>query len=235
MKAISYSKVGVKKTEVDLPVAIFGVEANPDQIKIAYNRFYANIRTNNAKVLSRGEVSGGGRKPWKQKGTGRARFGSSRNPIWRHGGVAFGPTGNENYSKNMPKSMIRSSLKQALSLKVENIKVIESFWVSDYKTSKVVEMIDKVGAEGSILIAAAKLDSKFISSARNIPGIKLISVKQLNVAAVLDADAILIDSDGLKELELWLGSTKASSRKAKPSLSTAAKPAAKVKTSGDTK
>ena len=96
MKAISYSKVGVKKTEVDLPVAIFGVEANPDQLKIAYNRFYANIRTNNAKVLSRGEVSGGGRKPWKQKGTGRARFGSSRNPIWRHGGVAFGPTGNEN-------------------------------------------------------------------------------------------------------------------------------------------
>ncbi len=212
MKVVSYSSVGVKKGEVTLPKIIFGVAANPDQLKIAYNRFFANIRTNNAKVLSRGEVSGGGRKPWKQKGTGRARFGSTRNPIWRHGGVAFGPTGNENYTKNMPKSMIRSSLKQALSLKVENIKIIEAFSATDYKTSKVVEMIDKIGAEGSILIAAAKLNDKFKASARNIGGIRLISIKQLNVAAVLDADVIIIDSEGLAELEAWLGTTAGSSR-----------------------
>lgn len=214
MKAISYSKVGAEKGSVELPKSIFGVESNADQLKLAYNRFYDNIRTNNAKVLNRGDVSGGGKKPWKQKGTGRARFGSSRNPIWRHGGVAFGPTGNENYSKDMPKSMIRSSLKQALSLKIDQIKVVEAFVASEYKTKSIIAMIDKIGAEGSVLITAPKLGEKFIASARNIPGIKLLSVKQLNVAAILDADAILIDPEGLKELEVWLGSTKSASRKA---------------------
>lgn len=213
MKATTYSKIGVKKAEVTLPAAIFGVDANHDQLKIAYNRFLSNIRTNNAKVLNRGDVSGGGRKPWKQKGTGRARFGSSRNPIWRHGGVAFGPTGNENYTKEMPKSMIRSSLKQALSLQADIIKVVEAFSASEYKTKNIISLIDKIGVEGSILIAASKLDSKFIASARNIPGVMMLSIKQLNVTAILDADAILLDADGLKELEVWLGSTKGAARK----------------------
>ena len=108
MKAMTYSKAGVKKSELSLPKAVFEVKINDDQLKAAYNRYFANIRTNNAKVLNRGDVSGGGKKPWRQKGTGRARFGSSRNPIWRHGGVAFGPTGIENYTKQMPKSMVRS-------------------------------------------------------------------------------------------------------------------------------
>ena len=205
MKAVSYSKLGTKKGEIDLPKNVFGVDANTDQLKIAYNRFLSNIRTNNAKVLKRGEVSGGGRKPWRQKGTGRARFGSTRNPIWRHGGVAFGPTGNENYTKDMPKSMIRSSLKQALSLKASSIKIVESFSVSAYQTKQVINIIDKIGAEGSILIAASKLDNKFIVSAHNIPGVMLLSIKQINVTAILDADVILIDSEGLKDLVAWLG------------------------------
>lgn len=206
MKVMTYSKAGVKKAELTLPKAIFGVEPNANQLKDAYNRFLSNIRTNNARVLSRGEVSGGGKKPWRQKGTGRARFGSSRNPIWRHGGVAFGPTGIENYTKEMPKSMIRSSIKQALSAKADSVKVIESFGASEYKTKQIVTLLDKVGAEGSILIVASKLDEKFINSARNIAGIKLLAVQQINVAAILDADAILIDSEGLKQLEAWLTS-----------------------------
>lgn len=207
MKVDTYSKVGAKKGEVTLSKAVFGVDANADQLKTAYNRYWANIRTNNARVLSRGEVSGGGRKPWRQKGTGRARFGSSRNPIWRHGGVAFGPSGIENYSKSMPKSMIRSSIKQALSASVSKIKVIEAFSASEYSTKKVVGLIDKIGAEGLILIVAAKLDEKFIASARNIAGVKLLSVNQLNVPAILDADAILIDNDALNELDKWLVKT----------------------------
>lgn len=204
MKVANYSKVGAKKGDIELPKAIFGVDTNPDQLKIAYNRYWANIRTNNARVLSRGEVSGGGKKPWRQKGTGRARFGSTRNPIWRHGGVAFGPTGNENYSKNMPKSMIRSSIKQALSASVEKLSVVEAFAATEYRTQKVVELIDKIGAEGLILIVASKLDPKFIASARNIAGVKLLAVNQLNVAAILDADVILIDTEGLKALDIWL-------------------------------
>ena len=207
MKVDAYSKVGAKKGEVTLSKAVFGVDANADQLKTAYNRYWANIRTNNARVLSRGEVSGGGRKPWRQKGTGRARFGSSRNPIWRHGGVAFGPSGIENYSKSMPKSMIHSSIKQALSASVSKIKVIEAFAASEYSTKKVVGLIDKIGAEGLILIVAAKLDEKFIASARNVAGVKLLSVNQLNVPAILDADAILIDTDALNELDKWLVKT----------------------------
>jgi large subunit ribosomal protein L4 len=207
MKVDVYSKVGSKKGEVTLSKAVFGVDINADQLKTAYNRYWANIRTNNARVLSRGEVSGGGRKPWRQKGTGRARFGSSRNPIWRHGGVAFGPSGIENYSKSMPKSMIRSSIKQALSASISKIKVIEAFSVSKYSTKGVVSLIDKIGIEGLILIVAAKLDEKFIASARNIAGVKLLPVNQLNVSAILDADAILIDTNALNELDNWLAKT----------------------------
>ena len=204
MKATTYSKAGIKKSEVALPKAVFGVEVNADQLKDAYNRFLSNIRTNNAKVLSRGEVSGGGKKPWRQKGTGRARFGSSRNPIWRHGGVAFGPTGIENYTKNMPKSMIRSSIKQALSTKSADVKIVESFTATEFKTKNVVALLEKIGVEGSILIVAGKAEPKFIASARNIAGVRLLAVKQLNVAAIMDADAILFDNDALKELEAWM-------------------------------
>lgn len=204
MKALTYTKSGTKKGEITLPKAVFGVEANADQLKDAYNRFLSNIRTNNAKVLRRGEVSGGGKKPWRQKGTGRARFGSSRNPIWRHGGVAFGPTGMENYTKGMPKSMIRSSLKQALSVKADAIKIMENFSVSEYKTKNVISILDKIGAEGFVLIVASQLDAKFIASARNIAGVKLLAVKQLNVAAILDADVIVFDSAAITELEGWL-------------------------------
>lgn len=208
MKAIQYSKTGVKKGEVVLSKDVFGVDVKPDQLKDAYNRFLSNIRTNNARTMTRGEISGGGKKPWRQKGTGRARFGSIRNPIWRHGGVAFGPTGMENYTKNMPKNMIRSSIKQALSASVEKIKIIETYSVSEFSTKKVVELIDKIGAEGYILIVADKLDEKFIASARNIAGVKLLAVNQLNVTAILDADAILIDNDGLNALNTWLGGKK---------------------------
>jgi large subunit ribosomal protein L4 len=216
MKATTYSKAGIKKGEIALAKAVFGVEANADQLKDAYNRFLSNVRTNNAKVLTRGDVSGGGKKPWRQKGTGRARFGSSRNPIWRHGGVAFGPTGEENYTKNMPKSMVRSSIKQALSLKSSSIKVVESYSVTEYKTKRVIEILDKIGAEGSVLVVANKLDAKFIASARNIAGVKMLSVRQLNVAAILDADVIVIDTDGLKELETWLTSSRKSTPATKP-------------------
>ena len=136
--------------------------------------------------------------------SGRARFGSSRNPIWRHGGVAFGPTGIENYTKNMPKSMIRSSIKQALSTKSADVKIVESFTATEFKTKNVVALLEKIGVEGSILIVAGKAEPKFIASARNIAGVRLLAVKQLNVAAIMDADAILFDNDALKELEAWM-------------------------------
>lgn len=204
MKAVTYSKAGVKKAEATLPKAIFEVEVKPDTLKLAYSRGLSNIRTNNAKTLRRGEVAGGGRKPWRQKGTGRARFGSSRNPIWRHGGVAFGPTGEENYTINLPKNTIRAGLRQALSAKAKDIKIIESLSASEYSTAKVVSLIDKVDAEGSILIVSSPMDEKFIASARNIAGVLTLAPKQLSVRAIMDADVIIMDQASLKELEDWL-------------------------------
>ncbi len=120
----------------------FGREFNEALVHQVVVAYAAGARQGTRAQKTRSEVSGGGAKPWRQKGTGRARFGSSRNPIWRHGGVAFGPTGEENYTKNMPKSMVRSSIKQALSLKSQSIKVVESYSVAEYKTKKVIEILD---------------------------------------------------------------------------------------------
>src|SRR5581483_2578270 len=130
MAVTTYTKAGAKAaTPAKLDKAVFGVEVKSHQLlKDAYLSFLANGRTNNAVAKKRGEVSGGGRKPWRQKGTGNARFGSSRNPIWRGGGVAFGPSGNENYSRKLSLTAKRQALRQALSLaaKEDRIKVIDS-------------------------------------------------------------------------------------------------------------
>jgi large subunit ribosomal protein L4 len=204
MKAATYTSAGTKKAETTLPKSVFEVAVNPELLKVAYNRYLANIRTNNAKTLKRGEVAGGGRKPWRQKGTGRARFGSSRNPIWRHGGVAFGPTGEENYKVSLPKGSIRASLRQALSAQADKVSIVEGFKTTEYSTQKVVAFIDKIGAEGSILIVSAELNEKFQTSARNIAGVQQLAPKQLTARAILDADAILLDSAAVAEIESWL-------------------------------
>lgn len=210
MKAVTYSKAGVKKAEATLPKAVFEVEVNAETLKLAYARSLSNIRTNNARTLRRGEVAGGGKKPWRQKGTGRARFGSSRNPIWRHGGIAFGPTGEENYTINLPKNTIRAGLRQALSSQAKNIKIVESLTASEYKTANVINLIDKIDAEGNVLIVSTPMDEKFIASARNIAGVLLLAPKQLSVRAILDADVIIMDQASVKELETWLTPAKKS-------------------------
>ncbi len=214
MKAVTYSGAGVKKAETNLPKSVFEAEVNPETLKIAYMRSLSNIRTNNARTLKRGEVAGGGKKPWRQKGTGRARFGSTRNPIWRHGGIAFGPTGEETYRKDLPKRAIHSALRQALSAQADRIKIIESLKASEYSTSKVVALIDKIDAEGSILIVGSSLDEKFIASARNIAGVLMLAPKQLSVRAILDADVILMDTGAVAELDTWLSSKKSTGAKA---------------------
>lgn len=224
MKTDVFAIDGRKKSQLDLPKSIFGItDLNHDLIKFSYTLYSDNNRTNNAKTLKRGEVSGGGRKPWKQKGTGRARFGSSRNPIWRHGGIAFGPTGQENYSKGINKKMLKLSLVHSLSLKAKNVILVDSFKLDEYKTSKVADMLEKIDAKGQILIAGLNVDDKFIKSARNIAGVKLIPINQINPSSVLNADSIVIDKDGIEHLVAWLSLDSAKTRGSKEPESKVAK------------
>jgi large subunit ribosomal protein L4 len=163
MATPTYTKTGTKATtEVKLHKDIFDVEVNNHElIKQAYVAHMSNGRLNLAVTKTRGLVRGGGRKPWAQKGTGRARFGSSRVPIWRGGGVVFGPTGEENYSKKLSPRATRQAVRQALSLanKDGHIKVIETFECKDGKVSQTVKFLDKLEAKGSVLIVVSNKDS----------------------------------------------------------------------------
>src|SRR3990167_8444047 len=129
-------------TKTALPAEVFNVEVtNHELLKLAYDSYLANSRQANATTLQRGEVRGGGKKPWKQKGTGRARFGSSRNPIWRGGGIVFGPRGNENYSKRLSTTAKRVAIRQALTLANEAKKIVVKEITTTGKTTEVVKFL----------------------------------------------------------------------------------------------
>ncbi|MBX4196957.1 50S ribosomal protein L4 [Candidatus Saccharibacteria bacterium] len=212
MAVATYTKSGSKATTpAKLDKTVFGVEVKNHQLlKDAYLAYTANGRTNNAVTKRRGEVRGGGRKPWRQKGTGNARFGSSRNPIWRGGGVAFGPTGNENYSRKLNTSAKRQALRQALSLaaKEDRIKVIEAFAVTDGKVKTAVKLLDKIGTGNNTLIVVANKDDKLDRSTRNIGSLKLVAATYLNVYDVANADVIIVEKDALEAVSAWLGGSK---------------------------
>ena len=205
MKAITYTRTGTKATDTALAKAIFEAKVSQDLLKQSVVRAQANLRQGNAKVLTRGEVRGGGRKPWRQKGTGRARFGSSRVNIWRHGGVTHGPTGMQNYQKDMPVKMIRTSIKMALSAQSDKIKVIEQFNVAEIKTKLVDQLLDKLESTGNILLVTANVDEKFARASANLPGVLLVKYNQLRSYDVLTADSIIIEKPALIEIENWLG------------------------------
>src|SRR3990167_2513333 len=154
------STTTTKKTT--LPKEVFAVDVpNHELIKLAYDSYLANSRLASATTLQRGEVRGGGKKPWKQKGTGRARFGSSRNPIWRGGGVVFGPTGNENYSHKMNQTAKRRAICQALSLSADSgkLKVIETFTAMDGKTKDMAKFLAKIEATCNVLCVVSEKDT----------------------------------------------------------------------------
>lgn len=210
MATPTYTKTGGKATTAaKLPKEVFAVEVTGhDLLKQAYTAYLANGRQNNAKVKTRGEVRGGGKKPWKQKGTGRARFGSSRVPIWRGGGITFGPTGLENYSHKLPVTQKRTAIKQALTLKANNLSVIESFEVNTLKTADAVKLLDKLGAVRNILIVVEEKTEALVKVTRNIPNVKLIQARYLNVYDILNADSIIVTSKSLEVITEWLGGTK---------------------------
>lgn len=208
MAVSTYTASGSKaSTPAKLSKEVFSVEvANHTLLKQAYETYLANGRDNLAVVKTRGLVSGGGRKPWKQKGTGRARFGSSRNPIWRGGGIVFGPTGNENYSLKLSTTSKRVALRQALSLaNADNkISVIETFSCKDGKVAETAKLLKKVGATRRTLIVVSEKDALVERATNNLPDVKAVQAKYLNVYDVLNADTILMSKKALDIVEEWL-------------------------------
>lgn len=210
MAVPTYTKSGGKAaTAAKLPKEVFAVEnVSHELLKQAYTAYLANGRLGTATTKTRGEVRGGGRKPWRQKGTGRARFGSSRVPIWRGGGITFGPTGEQNHSQKLPTATKRTALRQALTLKAKNVSVIETFECKDGKTAPTIKLLDKIGAARNILLVVSEKDDLVERATRNIPNLKVVQARYLNVFDVLNADSIILSSKSIDIIAEWLGGKK---------------------------
>lgn len=189
-----------------LPKSVFAVEVpNHELLKLAYDAYLANNRLASATTKQRGEVRGGGKKPWRQKGTGRARFGSIRNPIWRGGGIVFGPRGSENYTKKISKTSKRVALRQALTVKADSVLVSEIKTTG--KTAEVAKFLADNKLNRRILIVAEKTD-ELIRATNNISEVLLVSPMYLNVFDILNADHIVIAPKAIETIENWLGGEK---------------------------
>ncbi len=195
------------KTEAKttLPKEVFAVEVkNHELLKLAYDAYLANNRLSSATTKTRGEVRGGGKKPWKQKGTGRARFGSSRNPIWRGGGIVFGPLGNENHKKKIPTQAKRQAIRQALTLASEAKKVHIMDIKTTGKTTDVVKFLVDNKFERKTLVVVDDKSAELIRATNNIQNVLLVSTKYLSVYLILNADHIVISKASIPTLKSWL-------------------------------
>ena len=203
MKIDIYTQTGEKlKTKVELNDQIFGIEPNEDLIAQYVRVYQASQRQGTVKTKTRGEVSGGGRKPWRQKGTGRARQGSIRSPLWRGGGTVHGPQPKD-WSLKMPKKMKRKALFSALSQKIkqEGVLILNKLELKGIKTKDLERILSKLPVKDKTLIALDKMDEKVILSARNLQEVKTIQVKDLNAHEVLEAKTVLFSKSALEVLE----------------------------------
>lgn len=197
-----FDMTGKSVGEMTLSDAIFGIEPNTSVMHAAVVNYLANQRQGTQSTLTRSEVSGGGRKPWRQKGTGRARQGSTRAPQWTHGGIALGPKPRD-YSYELPKKVKRLALKSAFSAKVadNNLIVVDNIAVEGYKTKAVAEMLSNLGADKKALIVMPEVDAKLIKSAANIPGVKTALVNTINVYDILNCDKFIVAKSALEKIE----------------------------------
>lgn len=202
-KVSVYNMTGAQTGEIELKDDVFGVEVNEAVMHQAVVMQLANRRLGTASTKTRGLVRGGGRKPWRQKGTGRARSGSTRSPIWVGGGTVFGPLP-RSYAFSMPRKARRLAIKSALSAKVKagELLVMEDIAIAEPKTKTVVNMLDslKVGDDKALIIVAA-IDENVEKSSRNIPGVKSITSLGLNVYDILYHDKVLITKDAVSKIE----------------------------------
>lgn len=193
---------GKKVDEITLSDAIFAIEPNAYVMHQMVVNYLANQRQGTQSALTRAEVSGGGKKPWRQKGTGHARQGSTRAPQWTHGGVVFAPKP-RSYRFSVNKKVRRLAMKSAFSSKAAagEIIVVDSITTDSYKTKVIADMLKAVGSEKKALIVLSGVDSKVIASARNIPGVKTAQVNTLNVYDMLNADKLIIVKDAVAKIE----------------------------------
>lgn len=198
-----YNQQGEQIGEIELSDAVFAVPVNEAVMHQAVVAYLANRRVATAKVKIRSEVRGGGRKPWRQKGTGRARHGSIRSPIWRGGGVVFGPTGRQNFKQSLPKKMKRLALKSALSSKVNSgsLLVLDALQMDVPKTKEMIKLLEKLQTGRKVLLVLESPQVNVIKSARNIPGVKTTQAEQLSVYDILNTDHLIMTRDAVSRVE----------------------------------
>ena len=197
-----YDMTGKHVGEVELSEGIFGIEPNVSVMHDVVKNHLANCRQGTQSALTRGEVSGGGRKPWRQKGTGRARQGSTRAPQWTHGGIVFAPKPRD-YSYRLNKKTRRLALKSALSAKAqaEEIVVIDEIKMDEIKTKTFKKFLDAVNVNRKALIVTAEADELVVKSARNIEGVKTTFANLINVYDILNANQLVLDKAALAKIE----------------------------------
>ncbi|HCW50888.1 MAG TPA: 50S ribosomal protein L4 [Clostridiales bacterium] len=202
-----YNVDGEVVGEVELSDALFGAEVNEALMHQAVTAYLAAQRRGTASTKGRSEVRGGGRKPWRQKGTGLARAGSIRSPIWRGGGITFGPKPRD-YTQALPKRMRRKALSSALSAKVRDgsLLVLDTIRLEEPKTKKVVSILEKLNVKGSALIVTPETDRTLVLSARNIPGVETRRAEDLNVYDLLGHAKVLMTRDAVARVEEVFGS-----------------------------
>ena len=187
---------------IELADSVFGIEPNAAVMHQMVVSYLAAQRQGTQSALTRSEVSGGGRKPWRQKGTGRARQGSTRAPQWTHGGIVFAPKPRD-YRFTVNKKVRRLAMKSALSSKAleSSIIVVDSIKLDEFKTRKMAAMLSAVGVDKKALVVLPEVDVKVIKSASNIPGVKTAQVNELNVYDILNADKLVIAKDAVAKIE----------------------------------
>jgi len=205
-KAALYNIEGQQVGEVELPASVFAVEINQGAIKQVVNMQLANRRRGTASTKGRGEVRGGGRKPWRQKGTGRARHGSIRSPIWRGGAITFGPKPRD-YTIRVPKKVRRLALRSALTAKVAagKLLVVEELPFDVPKTKRMVEILGNLNVVGKALLVTGEADAMVAKSSRNIPGVKSLPATALNVYDLLLHGQLILTKDAVAKVEEVLG------------------------------
>ncbi|PIC04610.1 50S ribosomal protein L4 [Anoxybacillus flavithermus] len=201
-KVALYNQNGENIGEIELNDAVFGVEPNKHVLFEAVIMQRASLRQGTHKTKNRAEVSGGGRKPWRQKGTGRARQGSIRSPQWRGGGIVFGPVP-RSYSYKLPKKVRRLAIKSALSSKVleNSIVVLDNLTLEAPKTKEMVKILNNLSVDRKALIVTADANENVILSARNIPGVTVVTASGINVLDVLNHDKLIITKAAVEKVE----------------------------------
>lgn len=197
-----YDMAGKQVSKIELSDAVFGVEPNTTVLHEAVKNYLANQRQGTQNTKTRSEVRGGGRKPWRQKGTGRARQGSTRSPQWRHGGVALGPKPRD-YRQSMNKKARRLAMISALSAKVKEgeMIVVDKIELDDYRTKTMIEMLDALGVDRKAMIVMPEKNEFVVKSANNIPGVQTALTNTINVYDILNCGKFVVTVDAVKMIE----------------------------------